>query len=111
MTRSVHRVLAAATAVFLAAAVAAGARAGDMSKLDGTIVGTIGHGPHKHKVIAPASSEEKPGRAHTPLRLVVPAIEPRAHWAANLIDPSGAQDRTPLAYGADFEIGVNEINK
>jgi hypothetical protein len=51
-----------------------------MSKLDGTIVGTIGHGPHKHKVIAPASSEEKPGRAHTPLRLVVPAIEPRAHW-------------------------------
>jgi hypothetical protein len=79
MTRIVHHIHAAATAVLLAAAVATGARAAHMSKLDGTVVGTIGHGPHKHKVIAPASSEEKPGRARTPLRVVVPGIKPRAH--------------------------------
>jgi hypothetical protein len=79
MSQIAHSILAAATAVLLAAAAATGARAADTSKLDGTVVGTIGHGRHKHKVIAPASSEEKPGRAHTPLRVVVPAIKPRAH--------------------------------
>lgn len=79
MTRIVHHILAAAAALLLAAAAATGARAAGESRLDGTVAGTIGHGPHKHKVIAPASSEKKPGRAHTPLRVVVPRIKPRAH--------------------------------
>jgi hypothetical protein len=66
-----------ATALALAAAVPAHAAAADGPGLGGTVEGVVvmqtPHGPVEGKIVAPESSQEKPGRAHTHLRVIVPA--------------------------------------